>query len=79
MNDVTRILQSIEAGDPQPASDLSRAVYTELCKLAAARIAREAPGQTLQPTALVHEAWLKLAGSDQSIWRAPTIGYAIEV
>ena len=69
MSDVTRILQSIEHGDPNAAEQLLPLVYGELRKLAAARMAQEAPGQTLQATALVHEAWLKLAGSDRQQWR----------
>jgi RNA polymerase sigma factor (TIGR02999 family) len=64
MADVTRILAAIEAGDPQAAADLLPLVYEELRKLAAARIAAERPGQTLQATALVHEAYLRLVGSD---------------
>ena len=66
---MTRILQSIEQGDPNAAEQLLPLVYGELRKLAAARMAQEAPGQTLQATALVHEAWLKLAGSDRQQWR----------
>ena len=62
MNNVTRILNSIEQGDPKAADELLPLVYEELRKLAAARMAQEAPGQTLQPTALVHEAWLRLVG-----------------
>src|SRR5688572_21871271 len=69
MSDVTRILHSIEEGNPQAAEELLPLVYEELRKLAAARMAREAPGQTLQATALVHEAWLRLAGSDRQQWR----------
>jgi RNA polymerase sigma factor (TIGR02999 family) len=69
MSDVTRIFQSIEEGDPKAAEQLLPLVYEELRKLAAARMAREAPGQTLQATALVHEAWLKLVGSDRQQWR----------
>jgi RNA polymerase sigma factor (TIGR02999 family) len=68
VNDVTRILQSLERGDAQAAQQLLPLVYDELRKLAAARMAQEAPGQTLQPTALVHEAWLKLAGSQRQQW-----------
>jgi RNA polymerase sigma factor (TIGR02999 family) len=68
MNDVTRILQSIEQGDGGVA-ELLPLVYDELRKLAAARIAQESPGQTLQATALVHEAWLKLVGSKRQKWR----------
>ena len=64
MSDVTRILESIEHGDPKAADELLPLVYGELRKLAAARMANEAPNQTLQPTALVHEAWLRLVGND---------------
>ena len=60
MSDVTRILESIEQGDPNAADKLLPLVYDELRKLAAARMANEPPNQTLQPTALVHEAWLRL-------------------
>jgi DNA-binding GntR family transcriptional regulator len=56
MNEVTAILSAIEAGDPRAAADLLPLVYDELRKLAATRLAGEKPGQTLQPTALVHEA-----------------------
>ena len=63
MSDVTRILESIEHGDPKAADELLPLVYGELRKLAAARMANEPPNQTLQPTALVHEAWLRLVGS----------------
>lgn len=66
MSDVTWILQSIDAGDPVAAEELLPLVYEELRRLAAAKIAQERPGQTLQPTALVHEAWLKLVGGDRS-------------
>jgi RNA polymerase sigma factor (TIGR02999 family) len=69
MSDVTRVLRSIEQGDLEAAEQLLPLVYDELRKLAAARMARETPGQTLQATALVHEAWLKLAGSDRQQWR----------
>lgn len=68
MSEATRILDAIGQGDPKAAEQLLPLVYNELRKLAAARLAREAPGQTLQPTALVHEAWLKLAGSDRQQW-----------
>jgi RNA polymerase sigma factor (TIGR02999 family) len=64
LSDVTRILESIEHGDPKAADELLPLVYGELRKLAAAKMAREAPHQTLQPTALVHEAWLRLVGND---------------
>ena len=64
MSDVTRILESIEHGDAKAADELLPLVYGELRKLAASKMAREAPNQTLQPTALVHEAWLRLVGND---------------
>jgi RNA polymerase sigma factor (TIGR02999 family) len=60
MSDVTRILQSIEEGDPRAADELLPLVYDELRKLAAAKLVRENPGQTLQATALVHEAYVRL-------------------
>jgi hypothetical protein len=63
MTDITRILQEVEGGDCS-ASELLPLVYDELRKLAAGRMANEAAGHTLQPTALVHEAWLRLAGND---------------
>src|SRR3954465_9316329 len=62
MADVTQILSAIEAGDPHAADELLPLVYDELRKLAAAHLADEKPGQTLQPTALVHEAYLRLVG-----------------
>jgi RNA polymerase sigma factor (TIGR02999 family) len=65
MADVTRILSAIEAGDPSAAADLLPLVYDELRKLAAARLADEQPGQTLEATALVHEAYLRLVGGDR--------------
>jgi RNA polymerase sigma factor (TIGR02999 family) len=65
MADVTQILNAIEAGDPHAAAELLPLVYDELRKLAAARLAAEKPGQTLQPTALVHEAYVRLVGGDQ--------------
>ena len=64
MSEVTQILDAIGRGDPKAASELLPLVYEELRKLAAARMANEAAGHTLQPTALVHEAWLRLAGND---------------
>ncbi len=66
MTDVTRILSAIEAGDSDASEQLLPLVYEELRKLAAARMAREAPGQTLQATALVHEAYLRLVGDDKT-------------
>src|SRR6187431_2117990 len=62
MSDVTLILSQIESGDPSAAEQLLPLVYDELRKLAAARLAQESPGQTLQATALVHEAYLRLVG-----------------
>lgn len=68
---MTRLLDAVERGESQAAEELLPLVYEELRKLAAARMANEAPGQTLQPTALVHEAWLRLLGPDQApqSWR----------
>src|SRR3984957_1964441 len=65
MNEITGILNAIEQGDPRAASQLLPLVYDELRKLAARKLAQEAPGQTLQPTALVHEAYLRLVGDGQ--------------
>ncbi|HEY7309886.1 MAG TPA: ECF-type sigma factor [Gemmataceae bacterium] len=64
MSEVTRILNAIGQGDSQAADQLLPLVYAELRKLAAQRLAHERPGQTLQATALVHEAWLRLAGDN---------------
>src|SRR5262245_32909098 len=66
MSDVTRILSQVESGDPQAAEQLLALVYDELRKLAAAQLAHERPGQTLEATALVHEAYLKLVGAEAS-------------
>jgi RNA polymerase sigma factor (TIGR02999 family) len=63
LSDVTRILESIEQGDPRAAEELLPLVYGELRKLASSKMANESPNQTLQPTALVHEAWLRLVGA----------------
>ena len=65
MSEVTRILSDIEQGDPCAAKQLLPLVYDELRKLAAQRLAHEAPGQTLQATALVHEAYLRLVGQSE--------------
>jgi RNA polymerase sigma factor (TIGR02999 family) len=65
MSDVTRILSQIDSGDPSAAEQLLPLVYDELRKLAAARLSRERPGQTLQATALVHEAYLRLVDQEQ--------------
>jgi RNA polymerase sigma factor (TIGR02999 family) len=66
MSDVTRILQSIEDGDPKAAEELLPLVYDELRKLAAAKMAQEKPGQTLQATALVHDAYLRLVDTERA-------------
>ena len=66
MSDVTRILSAIEQGDPSAAEQLLPLVYDELRRLAAQRLAQEKPGQTLDATALVHEAYLRLVGVEQS-------------
>jgi RNA polymerase sigma factor (TIGR02999 family) len=66
MNEVTRILSAIEQGDPRAAEQLLPLVYDELRKLAAARLAQEKPGQTLQATALVHEAYLRLVDVEEA-------------
>ena len=66
MSDVTRILSEIEQGDPQAAEKLLPLVYEELRKLAAVKLAQEKPGQTLQATALVHEAYVRLVGDGSS-------------
>ena len=71
MSDVTRLLNAIDAGDPKASGQLLPLVYEELRKLAAAKMAQEKPGQTLQATALVHEAWLRLVGADeQKAWNS---------
>ncbi len=64
MNDITRILSAAEQGDPHAAAELLPLVYDELRRLAAQRMAQETPGQTLQATALVHEAYVRLVGGD---------------
>ena len=69
MRDFTVILQQIEHGDTQAANRLLPLVYEELRRLAAQKMAAEHPGQTLQATALVHEAWLRLGGDQQTEWR----------
>jgi RNA polymerase sigma factor (TIGR02999 family) len=70
MSDVTRLLDAAASGDPSAAADLLPLVYDELRKLAALRLAEEKPGHTLQATALVHEAYLRLVGAtSQAAWR----------
>jgi len=66
MSEMTALLAAVDAGDPSAASQLLPLVYDELRQLAAARLAQESPGQTLQPTALVHEAYLRLVGPEDS-------------
>jgi RNA polymerase sigma factor (TIGR02999 family) len=80
MSDVTRILEAVQKGDAKAADELLPLVYSELRRLAAHKMASEAPGQTLQPTALVHEAWLKLVGRENPQWngRAHFFGAAAE-
>ena len=69
MSDVTLILDAISRGESQASEKLLPVVYDELRKLAAARMAQESAGQTLQPTALVHEAWLQLVGEGDRSWQ----------
>jgi len=80
VSDVTRILEAAQQGDPTAADQLLPLVYEELRRLAAHRMANEAAGQTLQPTALVHEAWLRLTGNANQKWdgRAHFFGAAAE-
>jgi len=68
MSDITQIISRIDSGDPKAAEQLLPLVYDELRKLAAQRLSQEKPGQTLQATALVHEAYLRLIGSDDHPW-----------
>src|SRR5882672_4012735 len=68
MSEVTRILNAIDRGDGKAAEELLPLVYEELRRLAAQKMANEAAGQTLQPTALVHEAWLRLVGNENQRW-----------
>src|SRR3989441_7933316 len=77
MSDVTRILSQIEQGDPQAAEKLLPLVYEELRKLAAQKLAQEKPGQTLQATALVHEAYIRLADvKNPQDWKGRTHFFA---
>jgi len=69
VNDATRILNAIQPNDARSAGELPPLVYDELRRLAAHKMANEAPGHTLQPTALVHEAWLRLGGAGTSAWQ----------
>ena len=70
MSEVTRILGSIAQGDTKAAGELLPLVYNELRRLAAQKLAHENPGQTLQATALVHEAWLRLVDSPNEHWNS---------
>ena len=72
MNDVTRILSAVAHGDPTAAAQLLPLVYDELRRLAAQRLAREKPGQTLKSTALVHEAYLRPVGPQDPGWNGPS-------
>src|SRR5439155_5505272 len=78
MSDVTQILSAIEQGDPQAAAQLLPLVYAELRRLAAAQLAREKPGQTLEATALVNEAYLRLVGNQQFANRRHFFGAAAQ-
>ena len=80
MSELTRILDRVQQGDPQAGEELLPLVYEELRKLAAHKMANEKTGQTLQATALVHEAWLRLVGSENQRWngRAHFFGAAAE-
>jgi RNA polymerase sigma factor (TIGR02999 family) len=69
MSEVTRIFDRAQQGDPRAAEELLPLVYDELRQLAARRMAAESGSQTLQPTALVHEAWLRLGGDEQPAWQ----------
>src|SRR5678815_3631009 len=68
MSEVAQLATKAGQGDSRAAAELLNLVYGELRRLAAARLAREPAGQTLQPTALIHEAWLRLGGDQQSTW-----------
>ena len=69
MSEITLMLDAVARGQKQASANLLPLVYEELRRLAVIRMAQEAPGQTLQPTALVHEAWLQLAGSGERFWQ----------
>ena len=80
MSGITLVLQAIERGEKQASEDLLPLVYQELRHLAAAKMAREMAGQTIQPTELVHEAWLRLSGNEAQNWENRThfLGAAAE-
>jgi RNA polymerase sigma factor (TIGR02999 family) len=77
VSDVTRILNTIGGGDAQAADNLLPLLYDELRRLAAHKLANEAPGQTLQATALVHEAWLRISQQSRSTWKNREQFYAV--
>ena len=77
VSDVTRILELAQAGEPSAADQLLPLVYDELRRLAAHKMANEVPGQTLQPTALVHEAWLRLSNQSNTRWQNREHFYAM--
>ena len=76
MVDVTRMLQAIERGEAHTSAELLPVVYDELRRLAAHKLSQERPGQTLQATSLVHEAWLRIAGSHDGLWDGQTHFFA---
>src|SRR5580693_3664691 len=76
MSQVTLILQAIERGEKHSSEELIPLVYNELRRLAAIRLAAESAGQTLQPTALVHEAWMRLIGGQAQTWENRTHFFA---
>jgi ECF sigma factor len=73
MSHVTQVLDRIEKGDGSASKELLPLVYEQLRHLAAYKMAQEAPGNTLQPTALVHEAWLRLGGDEKQLWNSRII------
>ena len=77
MSDVTQFLGAMDGDDPKSAEELLPLVYEELRRLAAHKMANEVPGQTLQPTALVHEAWLRLSQQSRSEWKNREQFYAV--
>jgi len=77
MSDITRILSSYSPEDPKAAEELLPLVYEELRKLAATKMANERPGQTLQATALVHEAWLRVSKGSKESWKDRTHFFAV--
>src|SRR6185295_6037631 len=76
MSELTQALEAISRGEPKAANELLSLVYEELRRLAAAKMASEAPGHTLQATALVHEAWLRLTSDDKRKWNDRTHFFA---